>query len=144
MNCTICLDIIHNVEIDTSCGHQFHQKCLEKWFVNSKKKNCPLCRQKISFKKIGIRTRSQTEYDRQNKSMKAIIILARLLEKTTNIEDKEDILTSILKIVCKNYYILKKHKHFWTWLKKFKKTDLVNNKRYMNFFHYWEIKFGNR
>ena len=52
MNCTICLDIIHNVEIDTSCGHQFHQKCLEKWLANSKKKNCPLCRQKISFKKI--------------------------------------------------------------------------------------------
>ena len=145
MNCTICLDKIKYKEMDTSCSHQFHQKCLEKWLINSKKKTCPLCRQRISFERIGVRTRSRTEHTRRKKLLNDIIELVVLWEKTTNQEEKVDILTNILKIVCNNHYILKKHDRFWDWLKKFKNSSFhEDNDRYRRIIHYWRIKFESR
>ena len=42
--CSICYEYIRSFEIvrKLSCGHQFHQKCVDKWFET--KDNCPLCR----------------------------------------------------------------------------------------------------
>ena len=44
--CSICLDVIANKDcVKTSCGHQYHKKCLSKWKrIN---KNCPLCRRDL-------------------------------------------------------------------------------------------------
>ena len=145
MNCAICLDRIHYTEIYTSCSHQFHQECLEKWLLTCKKKTCPLCRQKISFERIGVRTRSRTEHFRRNKLIKNILALVLLWEKTTDMEEKVDILTNMLKIVYNNYYILKKHDRFWDWLKKFKNSSFhEDNDRYRRIIHYWRIKFESR
>lgn len=42
--CSICYEYIRSFEIirTLSCGHQFHQKCVDKWF--ERKDTCPLCR----------------------------------------------------------------------------------------------------
>jgi len=47
MECSICMD---NVKIGQyfrelkGCNHQFHKKCIDKWFFSSKSYSCPLCR----------------------------------------------------------------------------------------------------
>ena len=42
--CSICYEYIRSFEIvrKLNCGHQFHQKCVDRWFET--KDNCPLCR----------------------------------------------------------------------------------------------------
>jgi hypothetical protein len=46
MNCSICLENIHNDLHITECKHLFHSKCLLKW----EKKTCPLCRRYVEIK----------------------------------------------------------------------------------------------
>jgi hypothetical protein len=47
-DCSICLLKLNNgTKIKTlSCAHKFHDKCIENWFEESKKHECPLCRVK--------------------------------------------------------------------------------------------------
>lgn len=40
--CSICLDDIHNEVHQTTCGHIFHESCINAWFETSNV--CPLCR----------------------------------------------------------------------------------------------------
>ena len=42
--CSICYENLRSFQIvrELSCGHKFHQKCVDKWFEN--KDTCPLCR----------------------------------------------------------------------------------------------------
>jgi len=40
--CSICLDDIVDDFFVTACGHQFHKKCILKWYNTSQE--CPLCR----------------------------------------------------------------------------------------------------
>ena len=48
--CTICLDdITPEQKIKLKCHHAFHEKCIFNWL--KKKRECPLCRQKISDRK---------------------------------------------------------------------------------------------
>ncbi len=47
-NCTICCDnfeVGNNVHRLPSCGHCFHQKCLQTWLL--KQASCPLCRKEF-------------------------------------------------------------------------------------------------
>ena len=48
--CTICLDdIAPEQKIKLKCHHTFHEKCIFNWL--KKKRECPLCRQKITDRK---------------------------------------------------------------------------------------------
>ena len=44
-HCIICYENLSKDDKKQSCGHRFHQKCLEKHF----KPECPLCRAKLDF-----------------------------------------------------------------------------------------------
>ena len=49
--CTLCLGImIDSIQsIHTNkCTHQFHKKCIEKWYQTQRAKTCPLCRERQS------------------------------------------------------------------------------------------------
>jgi hypothetical protein len=50
-NCTICDEALSNLQ--TPCGHQFCEPCLQKWLFNeqqsSNKQSCPYCRTDISI-----------------------------------------------------------------------------------------------
>ena len=43
VDCPICLDIIDNDIITTSCNHRFHNTCFSAWH-NDGNYNCPVCR----------------------------------------------------------------------------------------------------
>lgn len=45
MECSICLNIMNNCNINLSCGHTFHEKCIRKWLHNNP--TCPMCRVKF-------------------------------------------------------------------------------------------------
>lgn len=53
--CSICCDNVKPTEFVRSlpCSHNFHKKCVDKWFVMSMKETedvrCPLCREKIEL-----------------------------------------------------------------------------------------------
>lgn len=43
--CTICMEnIICKDSVNLSCGHFFHQECVDSWSKTKGKKECPLCR----------------------------------------------------------------------------------------------------
>jgi len=46
--CNICFDTFKQKEhkrVLSKCGHYFHKKCIDKWFIKNKRMmNCPLCR----------------------------------------------------------------------------------------------------
>lgn len=43
--CGICFDNILNTELlKTICGHDYHLKCIGKWFDTTLKRTCPICR----------------------------------------------------------------------------------------------------
>jgi hypothetical protein len=53
--CPICHDVYIVGEYKrtlTNCGHNFHKKCIDKWFVSNPTLECPMCR--TSYKKIVI------------------------------------------------------------------------------------------
>ncbi|KAG8200985.1 hypothetical protein JTE90_021449 [Oedothorax gibbosus] len=45
--CPICLNTYPRVKATKSlkCGHCFHQICVSKWFLMSRRRKCPVCRQ---------------------------------------------------------------------------------------------------
>ena len=43
--CPICLEELTDNEMTTSCGHMFHQKCIDEWENHST--TCPVCRTHI-------------------------------------------------------------------------------------------------
>jgi hypothetical protein len=48
--CAICLDEIEDSEYVTDCCNQtFHRYCLNNWIKKSEHKNCPYCRENLSF-----------------------------------------------------------------------------------------------
>lgn len=46
--CSICLDVMNNNLYESSCAHIYHQKCIEKWFIESASITCPYCRRTIN------------------------------------------------------------------------------------------------
>ncbi|XP_047319256.1 uncharacterized protein LOC124922575 isoform X2 [Impatiens glandulifera] len=53
--CSICFEdlkpIVEDLQSISSCGHVFHELCIQQWFEyckNGKKKNCPVCKQTCS------------------------------------------------------------------------------------------------
>ncbi|CAF1303681.1 unnamed protein product [Adineta ricciae] len=52
--CTICLDrfFLSSTISASPCGHLFHDKCLDRWIVDERKKTCPQCRTAITPKQI--------------------------------------------------------------------------------------------
>jgi hypothetical protein len=51
--CSICHDNYKVNEFKRElnlCGHIFHKKCIDKWFLNNKNLECPLCRQSYENK----------------------------------------------------------------------------------------------
>ena len=46
LNCSICQNGFKLNEglRKLGCSHMFHKKCVDKWFIKSRKWNCPLCR----------------------------------------------------------------------------------------------------
>ena len=46
--CPICLDELESETKETSCGHTFHNYCLDKWLET--KNSCPLCRKNLKQK----------------------------------------------------------------------------------------------
>jgi hypothetical protein len=54
-SCPICHDIYNVGEFKrtlNTCGHNFHKKCIDKWFVSNPTLECPMCR--TSYKKMVI------------------------------------------------------------------------------------------
>ncbi|KAJ7153844.1 hypothetical protein C8R46DRAFT_1218218 [Mycena filopes] len=47
LGCGICLDIMHNPDTISTCGHTFCQECLLIWF--DKRRTCPTCVGVVSF-----------------------------------------------------------------------------------------------
>lgn len=43
--CPICLEELSDNKMTTSCGHMFHQKCIDEWENHST--TCPVCRTEI-------------------------------------------------------------------------------------------------
>ncbi|CAF1003637.1 unnamed protein product [Rotaria sordida] len=52
--CTICLDrfFLSSTISASPCGHLFHDKCLDRWLIDERKKTCPQCRTSITPKQI--------------------------------------------------------------------------------------------
>ncbi|CAF0801316.1 unnamed protein product [Adineta steineri] len=52
--CTICLDrfFLSSTISASPCGHLFHDKCLDRWIIDERKKTCPQCRTAITPKQI--------------------------------------------------------------------------------------------
>lgn len=63
INCCICLnnkcedkenseDKENNIIVSLKCGHDFHKKCIDKWFLICKKEknniHCPICRNNLN------------------------------------------------------------------------------------------------
>ena len=46
--CAICLDVMQDNICAGSCGHCFHQKCIDNLIGNK----CPICRNKTNFQKL--------------------------------------------------------------------------------------------
>ena len=44
-NCPICKDVFSDKVMHDTCKHEFCKSCLNRWYLVSGKKNCPLCRQ---------------------------------------------------------------------------------------------------
>ena len=42
--CTICLDLIGDVECRLKCGHGYHYNCIKEWAHTQRNNNCPQCR----------------------------------------------------------------------------------------------------
>lgn len=48
MKCAICQDTARTTDfIKTTCFHNFHRLCLQKWLIFEEKKDCPVCRKEI-------------------------------------------------------------------------------------------------
>lgn len=45
-NCAICKEVMHEDMEMLNCKHTFHYKCIHKWLLESKHKDCPICRKK--------------------------------------------------------------------------------------------------
>jgi len=44
-DCAICMESHKKIDsMTTNCGHEFGQKCLQKWMNSSLLKSCPICR----------------------------------------------------------------------------------------------------
>ncbi|CAF3034059.1 unnamed protein product [Rotaria sp. Silwood2] len=52
--CTICLDrfFLSSIISASPCGHLFHDKCLDRWLIDERKKTCPQCRTSITPKQV--------------------------------------------------------------------------------------------
>lgn len=46
IECTVCLEKIQATALSISCGHLFHEACLQGW--GSRDQHCPICRQAFS------------------------------------------------------------------------------------------------
>ncbi|XP_037833978.1 zinc-binding protein A33-like [Kryptolebias marmoratus] len=49
LSCTLCLETFKD-PVSLSCNHSFCSSCLQKFWEQTKKKNCPLCKRKYSKK----------------------------------------------------------------------------------------------
>ena len=48
IECSICLEYIHENAVHTICNHLFHKECLSKHLHYDKRNRCPYCRTVIS------------------------------------------------------------------------------------------------
>ena len=49
--CVICTEILSEKQIRIlKCSHQFHQACIDEWFITSQNLECPICGLDISQK----------------------------------------------------------------------------------------------
>lgn len=42
VECSICFEKDDTIIRQMKCGHEFHLRCIDKWFI--RKRNCPYCR----------------------------------------------------------------------------------------------------
>jgi hypothetical protein len=59
--CSICLDNIES-EITLNCFHNFCNYCLNKWIIDERKNNCPICRDEI--KSINLNKKKKIEIEK--------------------------------------------------------------------------------
>ena len=141
MFCIICLDKISVAEIMTSCRHTYHKTCLDTWLKKSKE--CPVCRQKITYELMGPQTRSRTERIRAKRAMMRIRFLMDLFDISPSGTHKKKIIKKILKLACENRVILRKRTVFWGGLRYFGQDVISNDKDgyYDTLMQQWNIKF---
>ena len=48
LECSICMDNAIQGAVVTSCGHRFHQSCIQEWFRQSRNRSCPYCRTSVT------------------------------------------------------------------------------------------------
>jgi hypothetical protein len=85
LECSICMDnaILGQGAVVTSCGHRFHQSCIDEWFRLSRNRNrsCPYCRtivtgltqpQSGGLKKYRSKTRTKSKSKSKSKSRRYI------------------------------------------------------------------------
>jgi hypothetical protein len=63
--CKCCLGDIQNNEIDISCGHTFHKKCIKEWVDICKSYSvhptCPFCRVGLDYNSLCITLSQESE-----------------------------------------------------------------------------------
>ncbi|ORY59214.1 uncharacterized protein BCR38DRAFT_351986 [Pseudomassariella vexata] len=70
-NCVICMDDVSNLTV-THCGHLFCSECLHSALhIDSNKKSCPVCRQKVEIKNKTKKTDARSYYHLELKLMTA-------------------------------------------------------------------------
>ena len=47
VECSICQENLINIALNLPCGHNFHKKCIKKWFLSHS--TCPVCRMNIDY-----------------------------------------------------------------------------------------------
>ena len=141
MLCPICLDEIMMHEINTSCGHHYHQSCLEEWLVHDTKKQCPVCRQAITYGIMIRQTRSRTAPQRTRLAVAQLHYWMELFHLSLRENDRRRLVHLMLQKIYKNRKGLKNNRPFWSYLLWFKKNALDENEYYIKLLNQWKIKF---
>lgn len=139
MFCTICFDTISCLEILTSCGHTYHQKCLDHWFCASAKKNCPVCQRVINYTLAGRRTRSKTEDRRTKKILIGCAYYIELFNISAREEEKKKLVDTMFNLLYMNRVLFRKKRKLFYFVYDFIKKLVDSDEYYRKLYNWWEI-----
>ena len=91
MDCSICLTNItkETGKVELSCSHEYHMKCITRWFAEKEEQTCPCCRKastedEIIERKAKVIRSPQQEWDRDDE----VAIVAPRLPRHVHIHER--------------------------------------------------------